>query len=127
MASSNYIMLDKGMSTDDLYKAMLDRGTRVVLMRKGKKFMKATEKQLARLMEGHGLVSKQASCFTTEVPQVRQGERLSGVIERMRNAGIDTFAVTKNGEVIGVLYAPNIEAALQMYLSRASRKTSKNP
>ncbi len=128
MMSSNYIIAKSGMSVESLYKAMLDRGTRVVLVRKGKWLMKASEKQLARMMESHGRITKQsAAYFTTQVKQIQYNESLSKVLETMRNDEVDTLAVMKGGRLIGVMYAPNIEAALQLYLSRTSQKASKNP
>ncbi len=122
MASGNYILVGKGMSTDDLYKEMLDRGTRVVLLKKGNKLMKATDKQLAKLMESQGMIAGSSShYFTIEVPQIWHDEKLSKVIETMRNDEVDTIAVMKNSKLSGILYAPNIEAALQMYLARAQK------
>ncbi len=128
MMSSNYIIVKRGMSIESIYKAMLDRSTRVVLIRKGNRLMKASEKQLAKMMENHKIIIPGSTAyFTTPVKRIPYNESLSKVIETMRNDEIDTLAVMKGGKLIGVMYAPNIEAALQMYLSRTSRKASKKP
>ena len=129
MASSNYIVVKPGTSTDYLYKMMLDKGTRVVLLKRGRKLMKASERQLAKMMESqHTVTSKSTPYFTTEIPQVRHNERLSEAVERMRNEEIDTIAVMKNGRLSGVIYAPYIEAALQMHLARTQKgKESAHP
>lgn len=123
MASSNYIVVEPGMRTDSLYKAMLDSGARVVLLKKGKRLMKASERQLAKLMEEQSTITnKSEPYFTSEVPRIRRTERLSEAIDQMRNDEVDTIAITRNGRLSGVLYAPYVEAALQMRLSRAQRE-----
>jgi Zn-dependent protease len=127
MLSENYILVKQDMMVRDLYSAMLKKGTRVVLLQRGRKIMGINDKQLSKLAENPGTITaKEAAYFTVSVPQVSCKESLSHVIETMRNEELNTIIATKNKKVAGILYAPYMDAALQMYLTHAAgKKTSR--
>lgn len=123
MASNNYVLVKQGMIVRDLYNAMLKKGTRIALLQKGTKVMSITDRQLARLVQGsERITKKEYAYFTNPVPQVSYKESLSRAIELMRNEELNTIVATRNKKAVGVLYAPYIDAALQMYLLDVTKK-----
>ena len=122
MLSENYIIVKRGMMIRDLYDAMLKKGTRIALLQLGNKINGITDRQLSKLAERQGAITaKDEAYFTVNVPQVSCKARLSRVIEIMRNEEVDTIVAMKGGKMAGILYAPYMNAALQMHLSRNSK------
>ncbi len=118
MMTANYVVLDKQVKAADLYRLMLNKGAKIALFRHGKSILKADDKELSALIGAKDYVSWREIRARKGIPTVKYNETLTRAIELMRNDEADTLAVTRNGKLAGILYAPYIETALQVYLSK---------
>ena len=122
MTSKNYILVQYGMATEQLYKSMLEHGTRIALLRKSGKVFGISDKELGKLVSGSKRITqKESRYFSVPVPKIMYSERLSKTLETMRNDEINTVAVFKGRQIIGVIYTPYVDATLQMYLAKHSK------
>ncbi len=127
MASKNFILADVGMRTDGIYKSMVEKGTRIVLVKKGSRFFGVRDKRLGEIVKNSQSISQESlRLFDVPVPQIPKNEKLSKAIDMMRNGEINIIVVMSGRSVSGILYAPYVEAALEVYLSQKKSKSNKN-
>jgi Zn-dependent protease len=124
MMTRNFIFVSRNTGINALYREMVSRGTTLLLTRKGGKIYAMFGdvqkfKNYSNLSE-RGIMS----LFKTEVPQIKESLKLSKALDIMQIDEVNVLAVTKGTKVTGVLYAPNIYAAMQIYLSKS--KDQKN-
>ncbi|HUC38635.1 MAG TPA: site-2 protease family protein [Candidatus Acidoferrum sp.] len=119
MISKNFVMAKSGMQTKYLYRLLLEKGTRIVLFRKGSKVYSIRNPQLGMLIRDSDVIKKSdVHLFNVEIPQISSNEKLSKAIETMRNDELNTLVVMKGRQIAGILNAQYLDSALDVYLSK---------
>ncbi len=122
MMTRNFILVNRKTSINALYRKMVSKGSTLLLARKdGKIYAMFGDVQK---FKNYSYSSKNGimDLFKTEVPQIKESLKLSNALDMMQIDEVNLLAITKGRKISGVLYAPNIYAAMQIYLSKSKGK-----
>jgi Zn-dependent protease/CBS domain-containing protein len=118
LISKNYILITSTTTVQSMYKTMIKKGTHIILLKKGKKILTLTNPSLGKIAGDSKILENDAIMASTkEIPAINYTENLSRAIEVMRNEDTNIVAVIKNGNILGIIYGPQVESIIGMYLS----------
>ncbi len=132
LITTNYILIDKNTTIQEMYGMILKKGTHIVLQERNGKILALANMSLNKSNPEEKVTENKETekNFSIDVPKISYSERLSRALEIMRNEERNILAVMKNGKMIGILYGPHIESIISMYMSHMKiakdNKSNKN-
>ncbi|MCL5430662.1 MAG: site-2 protease family protein [Candidatus Marsarchaeota archaeon] len=117
--SKNYITAKHSTKMRDLYELFLKKGTHIVIYRKnGKVFLVSKLIMNPSAKNAESMLDKSIEDFSTEIPAISKGEKLSRAISKMRFEEANIVAVVDGPKIAGILYGPHVESVVALHIPK---------
>jgi CBS domain-containing protein len=118
--TKDFVVVKSDTNVADLYRTMVTKQIHIVLFKKSGAVKILSNSSLQKLLK------KPAPYLSIEnfgitIPDVPYNMSLYGAIERMRSAETSIAAVTKSGQIIGVLLSQHIESIIALHISQKNQ------